>query len=338
MSTAPPAQRTRRRWGSGMVVYAVVATLLVGWAMTASARSAHKGQDLRSSLTLIAPAGAGGGWDTFAREQQAAMRTGRIVNNVQVVNIPGAGGTIGLSKFVTMRGEAQNLLVTGTVMLGAIAVNDSPNTLKDVRPVARISEEYDVIVVPAKSPYRTIDDLVTAWKKDPKAMTFTGGSAGGLDQLIVADLALKAGMKASETTYIPKSGGGEAIQILSSGSADVGVSGINEFSDQIEAGRMRALAIVAPERVEGIDIPTLKEQGYDVAMTNWRGFVAPPGITDEQFAQLQQILEDTAQSQEWKDAMARNKWTDVFLTGPELEKFIAEDTEQINALVEELGL
>ncbi|SOC51330.1 tripartite tricarboxylate transporter substrate binding protein [Ornithinimicrobium cerasi] len=327
-----------RRGPVPMIVYGLVAALVVGWALTASVRSAHSGQDLRANLTLIAPAGAGGGWDTFTRELQAAMRAQKVVNNAQVVNIPGAGGTIGLGKYSTMDGQADTLLTSGTVMVGAIALNDSPVTLEDVRPIARISEEYDVIVVPADSPYQSIDDLIADWTQDPKAFPWTGGSAGGLDHLIVADLALKNDIGPDEVTYIPKSGGAEAIQVLTSGGARAAVSGYNEFADQIEAGRMRGLAIVSPEPVEGIDMPTLVDQGYDVAMTNWRGLLAPAGITDEQFAELEQIVSETVQTPEWKDAMERNKWADVFLVGPELEDFLVEDTAQIEALVEELGL
>ncbi|WP_238335644.1 Bug family tripartite tricarboxylate transporter substrate binding protein [Serinicoccus kebangsaanensis] len=327
-----------RRRGWGMIVYAVVATLVVGWALTVSARSAEQGDDLRSTLTLIAPASPGGGWDTFTREQQAAMRANGIVNNATVLNIAGAGGTIGLGKFSTLDGRATNLLTTGTVMSGAIALNDSPVAMTDVRPLARISEEYDIIVVPADSPYQSIEDLVADWEQDPGAFPFTGGSAGGLDHLIVADLAIKAGIDPTQITYIPQSGGGEAIQVLSSGDAQAAVSGYNEFADQIAAGRMRGLAIVSPERVEGIDLPTLIEQGYEVSMTNWRGFLAPSGITDEEFAELEAIVTETAQSPEWQEAMERNKWTDVFLTGQDLLDFIEEDTRQNEQLVEELGL
>ncbi|WP_299518922.1 tripartite tricarboxylate transporter substrate-binding protein [uncultured Serinicoccus sp.] len=330
------ARAGRPRWA--MVVYAVVAVLVIGWAVTASARSAQQGSDLRSTLTLIAPAGAGGGWDTFTREQQAAMRANGIVNNATVLNIPGAGGTIGLGKFSTLEGEATNLLTTGTVMSGAIALNDSPVAMTDMRPLARVSEEYDIIVVPADSPYQDIEDLVADWEQDPGAFPFTGGSAGGLDHLIVADLAIRAGINPTQITYIPQSGGGEAIQVISSGDARAAVSGYNEFADQIEAGRMRGLAIVSPERVEGIDLPTLVEQGYDVSMTNWRGFLAPAGITDEEFAELEAIVTETAQSEEWQEAMERNRWSDVFLTGPDLIDFIEEDTRQNEALVEELGL
>lgn len=351
MSTAPdtdgptggatPTDANSRRGRGGplpMIAYGVVAALVIGWALTASVRSAHSGQDLRANLTLIAPAGAGGGWDTFTRELQAAMRAQKVVNNAQVVNIPGAGGTIGLGKYSTMEGQADTLLTSGTVMVGAIALNDSPVTLEDVRPIARISEEYDVIVVPADSPYQSIDDLVADWVKDPKAFPWTGGSAGGLDHLIVADLALKNDIGPDDITYIPKAGGAEAIQVLTSGGARAAVSGYNEFVDQIEAGRMRGLAIVSPEPIEGIDMPTLVEQGYDVAMTNWRGLLAPAGITDEQFAELEQIVTETVATPEWRDAMERNKWSDVFLTGPELADFLIEDTATIEALVEELGL
>ncbi|AXH95363.1 tripartite tricarboxylate transporter substrate binding protein [Ornithinimicrobium avium] len=332
------AGRRGPRGPVALVVYGVVVALVVGWALFSSVRSAHTGQDLRANLTLIAPAGAGGGWDTFTRELQAAMRAQKIVNNVQVVNIPGAGGTIGLGKFTTMDAQADTLMTTGSVMIGAIEVNDSPVSLEDVRPLARVSEEYDVIVVPADSPYQSIEDLVADWQQDPAGFPWTGGSAGGLDHLIIADLALLNGVPVEDVTYIPKSGGAEAIQVLTSGGAKAAVSGFNEFADQIEAGRMRGLAIVAPERVEGIDMPTLVEQGQDVVMTNWRGLLAPAGITDEQYAELQQIITETVQTPEWQDAMERNKWSDVFLTGDELDVFIAEDTAQIVALVEEVGL
>lgn len=323
---------------AGLVVYGVIAAVIIGWAMMASARAAHTGSDLRSNLTLIAPAGAGGGWDTFTREQQAVMRANKIVNNVNVVNIPGAGGTIGLSRFSTMEGEATNLMTTGSVMIGAIETNNSPVTLADVRPLARISEEYDIVVVPGDSPYQSIDDLIADWQQDPRAFPITGGSAGGLDHLIVADLARKNDIPVEDVIYIPKSGGAEAINVMQSGAAKAAVSGYNEFADQIEAGRMRGLGIVSPERVEGIDLPTLVEQGHDVAMTNWRGFLAPPGITDEQFAELEAIITEAAQTAEWADAMERNRWTDVFLVGPELDEFIEQDTAQIAQLVEELGL
>jgi putative tricarboxylic transport membrane protein len=334
-----PDDRRRARGVLPLVAYGVVVALVVGWAFFASVRDAHGGDDLRANLTYIAPAGAGGGWDTFTREQQAAMRTNQIVNNVQVVNIPGAGGTIGLGRFSTMDGQATTLMSTGTVMLGAIALNDSPvDLLSDTRPIARMAEEYDAIVVPADSPYETLDDLVAAWSEDPSSFPWTGGSAGSIDHLIIAALAIEAGIDPAEVTYIPKTSGAEAMQVMASGSANAATSGYTEFADQVEAGRMRLLAVVAPEPVPGIDAPTLVELGYDVALTNWRGMVAPAGTSDEQFAELEAIVSETVQTPEWKDAMERNRWNDVFLTGPELLDFIEEDQARINALVEELDL
>ncbi|GGG46947.1 tricarboxylic transport membrane protein [Kocuria dechangensis] len=339
--SSPPDQAqpgTRRRHPVAMTVYGVVAAAVIGTASFLSIQSASGGSDLRANMTLIAPAGAGGGWDTFVREQQQAMRTNNIVNNAQVVNIPGAGGTIGLGQLTTMEGQANTIMSTGTVMLGGVALNDSPVSLADVRPIARMAEEYDALVVPADSPYNTLDELIADWKKDPKAFPFTGGSAGSIDHLIIADLALQAGIDPADITYIPKTSGGEAIQTISSGTAKAATSGFTEFADQVEAGRLKILGVASPEPLEGIDAPTFREQGYDVELTNWRGMVAPPGITDEEFAELEAIIAETVETPEWREALERNQWQDVYLTGPEFEQFIEEDRAEIEALIEELDL
>jgi putative tricarboxylic transport membrane protein len=331
------APRTRSKL-IGMIIYAVVFVTVTTTAVVFSVRSASSGTDLRSNLTYIAPAGVGGGWDSFAREQQQAMRTGGIVNNVQVVNIPGAGGTIGLSRFSTMTGQATNVLATGSAMLGGIELNDSPVGLSDVRPIARIAEDYDAIVVAADSPYQSIDDIVAAWRPDPKAVTWTGGSAGSIDHLIVAALALEVGVDPAAMTFIPKSGGGEAMQTLLNGTTDVAVTGYNEIADQVESGRVRALAISAPDRLAGVDLPTLVELGHQVDLVNWRGVLAPPGITDEEQAELAAIIEETRNSAEWRDALSRNRWIDSYLTGDEFAAFITQDQQRVAELIKELGL
>ncbi len=332
---SPPRTRSKL---IGMIVYAVVFVTVTATAVVFSVRSASSGTDLRSNLTYIAPAGVGGGWDSFAREQQQAMRTGGIVNNVQVVNIPGAGGTIGLSRFSTMTGQASNVMATGTAMLGGIELNDSPVDLSDVRPIARVAEDYDAVVVAADSPYRSIDDIVAAWRQDPKAVTWTGGSAGSIDHLIVAALALEVGVDPAAMTFIPKSGGGEAMTTLLNGTTDVAVTGYNEIADQVEAGRVRAVAISAPDRLAGIDLPTLVELDYQVDLVNWRGVLAPPGITDEELAELKLIIEETRNSAEWRAALSRNRWIDSYLTGDEFARFISQDQQRIADLIKELGL
>ncbi|MCF2570718.1 Bug family tripartite tricarboxylate transporter substrate binding protein [Brevibacterium sp. UCMA 11754] len=334
--SAPP-HPTRRMFGR--IAYGAIAVAAIGTATTYSVKAASSKGDLASNLTLIAPAGAGGGWDGFARETQQAMRVTRLANNAQVVNIPGAGGTIGLGKFSTMHGQADTILATGTAMTGGIALNKSPVGFENTTPLARVAEDYDVLIAAADSPYDTIEDVITAWKKDPEGFVWTGGSAGSVDHLTIAQLALLGDIPASGITYIPKSGGGEAIQTLLSGTTDFASCGFNEVSDQVEAGRVKAIGVAAPERVAGFeDVPTMTEQGYKITLTNWRGYLGAPDITGEETQQLVELLQKTRDSAEWKDALDRNKWTDVWQTGEEFTEFIKEDTSRVEKLLKELGL
>ena len=336
-SSAETSHPTRRMFGR--LAYGAIAVAAIGTATTYSVRAASAKGDLSSNLTLIAPAGAGGGWDGFARETQQAMRVNALAGNAQVVNIPGAGGTIGLGKFSTMHGRADTILATGTAMVGGIALNESPVGFDDTTLLARVAEDYDVLIAAADAPYDTVDDVVSAWKRDPKGFVWTGGSAGSVDHLTIAQLALLGGISAADITYIPKSGGGEAIQTLLSGTTDFASCGFNEVSDQIEAGRVKAIGVAAPERVKGFeDVPTMSEQGYEVTLTNWRGWLGTPGITDDESAQLLEILQKTRDSAAWKDALERNKWTDVWLTGQEFAEFVEEDTSRVEKLLKELGL
>ncbi|MDR2255049.1 MAG: PhnD/SsuA/transferrin family substrate-binding protein [Arthrobacter sp.] len=333
------ATRQRPPWqrNLGRLAFAVIAVASIATATAFSFASGSSGADPRANLTLIAPAGVGGGWDSFAREQQQAMRGGGVVNNVQVVNIPGAGGTIGLAAFVEQDQDTQ-LLATGAAMHGGIVINDSPVNMEDVRPIARIAEDYSVFIVPKDSPYSSASELAEAWSKDPRKVRFTGGSAGSIDHLLVTQFAQTLGIPGKDITYLPKSGGGEAMQTILAGTADVAVTGYNEVADQIEVGRIKALAVSAPQRLAGTEIPTFEEEGYAVNLVNWRGFVAAPGVSDEQFDQLSAIVKETSQSEQWKDALARNRWVDSYLDGDELKDFLREDQERTAALIKELGL
>jgi putative tricarboxylic transport membrane protein len=329
----PPRSPLKR---ISLAVFAVLGAAAVALA-TVNASASGAGDDARSRLTLIAPAGAGGGWDGAAREAQQAMRAQGIVNNAQVVNIPGAGGTIGLTKFAGMDGESTTVMLMGITMLGAININGSDTTLEDVTPIARITEDYDVLVVPADSPYNSVDDLVAAWKTGPEAFAFGGGSLGSVDQMIITQLAQASGIEPTAVNYIAYSGGGELATSLMSGTIKASVSGYVDFADQIEAGRLKALAVSAPEPVETIDLPTLKELGYDISLTNWRGIVAAPGITEEQKAELQSIVAEVVKTPEWHDAIKRNQWTDRFLAGEDFERFLAQETTAVNDIWNKLG-
>lgn len=265
------------------------------------------------------------------------MRAQGIVNNAQVVNIPGAGGTIGLNKFAGMEGDTSTLMLMGITMLGAININGSSTTLENVTPIARITDDYDVLVVPADSPYNSVDELAAEWKQDPNSFAFGGGSLGSVDQMIITQLAQQAGIEPTAVNYIAYSGGGELATSLMSGTIKASVSGWVDFADQIEAGRLKALAVSAPQPVKSIDLPTLKELGYDIELTNWRGVVAAPGISDETKAELQQIVTEVVATPEWADAIKRNQWTDTFLTGEEFEQFLDSERKAVDAIWNDLG-
>lgn len=332
---APQKTGSKTRRTVARVIGGAVAVAAIGAASFGSITSAAAGSDIHASMTIIAPAAAGGGWDTVARELQQAQKANGLINNVQVVNMPGAGGTIALGNVSTLDGTANNLLVGGTGLLAATIQYGSAATLDDVTNLAVLFEEYDVIVVPADSPYETLDDLVTAWKEDPKALPWTGG--GSFDQLVVTDLALEAGIDPVNTTYISSDGGGEAIQALLNGTAAAASGGYPDNIDQIESGRLRALALVAEEPVDGIDIPTAREQGYDITLSNWRSLSAPAGLTDEEVEGLDELIAESIETPEWQDAIERYHWTEKVLTGDELDAFLEEEHERITRLYEEMG-
>lgn len=320
----------------GRVVGGVVTVAAVTIAAIGSITSAASGQEINASMTIVAPAAAGGGWDGVARELQQAQKANGLINNVQVVNMPGAGGTIALGNVSVLNGQPNNLLVGGTGLLAATIQFDSAATLDDVTPLAVIVEEYDVIVVPADSPYRTLEDLVAAWKQDPKSVPWTGG--GSFDQLVVTDLALAAGIDPVDTTYISSDGGGEAIQALLNGTARAAAGGYPDNIDQIEAGRLRALALVAEDPIDGIDIPTAAEQGYDITLSNWRMLAAPSGLETDDIDALTELVLDSVATPEWQDAIDRYRWTERIITGDDLRVFLDDEEARIRALYEEMGL
>ncbi len=319
------------------IVLAVLCVPLV----VAAAVQANRSGDIsgaRAGLTLLVPAAPGGGWDTVAREMQNAMRQNGIVTNPRVVNVPGAGGTIGLGQLVDQEGAGDVLMVMGTVMVGGIEVNDSEYSLDQTTPVAHLADDYLALVVPADSPYQDIDAFVQTFGTDPGSIAIGGGSLGGTDHLTAGLLAQEIGADPGAINYIPFAGGGEAINALLSGSVDAGVSGYNEFADQIETGNLRLLALSAPAPQEGIDAPTFIQAGYDVYLPNFRGVVAPTGLDDAEVQELTDIVEETVATPEWADALRRNKWTENLQTGDAYGDFLATETDRIRTIVEELGL
>lgn len=292
----------------------------------------------RTGLTIVAPASAGGGWDTVARELQAAMRENGVVSNPQVVNIPGAAGTIGLNQVLQMRGRDEVVMVTGTTMVGGIEVNGLGQDLTETVPLRRLADDYMVLAVPASSPYRTLEQFVQAWRSDPGSVSIGGGSLGGTEHVLSGLMGQAAGIDPQQINYIAYAGGGEILTSMLSNSLDAGISSYVEFGSQIESGSMRALAISAPERLEGVDVPTFHEQGLAVDLVNWRGVVAPPGTSGEDLAELTAIIDETVATGHWQDALERNQWDSEDNTAEQFRSFIEEETKRIRTVIEEAGL
>lgn len=304
-----------------------------------------------ADYTIMAPAAPGGGWDQTARSMQTALVADGISDKVEVVNAPGAGGTVGLIRFAQdSRGNPEDLIVAGYVMVGAILVNHSPIDLGMVTPIARLTGEQEAIVVPATSPIRDIDDLIVMLKADPQWVAWGGGSAGGVDHILAAKVANAVGdpgvrrsdgsppMSAVQINYVPHSGGGEVAAALRDNKVTVGVSGIGEFESEIEAGHLRVLAVSGEERVPGVDAPTLKEAGIDVALENWRMVAAPPGLTEAQTAAISADIARLVGSEAWKKELEAHGWADRYLVGPEFEKQLAAEVIATRQVLIELGL
>jgi putative tricarboxylic transport membrane protein len=283
------------------------------------------------------PANPGGGWDQTGRHLAAAMQSAKLVSSVQFENKGGAGGTIGLAQFInSSKGDPNALLIGGMVMIGAIYLDNAPVNLSMVTPVARLTGEYEMIVVPAKSPHKTMGDLVKTFKANPGGVSWGGGSAGGTDHILVGLIAKAAGVDPTKINYVPFKGGGEAIAAIVGGHVTAGVSGIGEFAEHVKGGRMRALAVSSASPID--NVPTLKEQGLAVELTNWRGVFGAPAITAAQRDALIKIVRGATESAAWKKTLEKLGWAPTFLSGEEYKKFIDEDTKRISAIIDSLGI
>jgi putative tricarboxylic transport membrane protein len=308
-------------------------SLVIFFALSMAASVIHA----QPSLKMMIPANPGGGWDQTGRHLAAAMQSAKLVSSVQFDNKGGAGGTIGLAQFVnSAKGDPNAVLIGGMVMVGAIYLDNSPVNLTMVTPVARLTGEYEIIVVPANSPHKSMADLVKAFKANPGGVSWGGGSAGGTDHILVGLIAKQAGVDPAKINYVPFKGGGEAIAAIVGGHVTAGVSGVGEFAEQIKGKRMRALAVSSPSRMDGFQ--TLKEQKLDIELANWRGVFGAPGITTAQRDALIKIVRGATETKAWKDTVAKLGWSPIFLSGDEYKKFIDEDTKRIAGIIDSLGI
>jgi putative tricarboxylic transport membrane protein len=270
---------------------------------------------------------------------QAALQQAGLASSVQVQNVAGAGGTVGLAQFVTSRkrrGDA--ILVAGQTLQGAIITNKSPVSLDDITPLARLVGEYEVIFVPTASPIQSMGDLVAKLKSDPGSVSWAGGSIASTDQILAGLIAKTVGADPAKVNYIAHSGGGEALGAILGGHVTVGIGGYGEYQSLIADGKVRALAISSDQRLPGVDVPTLKEQGIDVSYFNWRGLMAPPGIRDADLKALADAVARMVASPAWKETVAKRQWTDLYQPAAEFKAFIRDDRAKMEGILTDLGL
>jgi putative tricarboxylic transport membrane protein len=314
--------------------------LLTGCGTTAEGGSAAGGgEGPVSGLRIMVPNSPGSGYDTTGRAVAQVMEESELAETIEVFNLEGAGGTVGLQRLVNEEGNADLLMQMGLGVVGASYTNQSEATLEETTPIARLIEEAEAIVVPASSPYQTLDQLVEAWKADPGAVPVGGASnPGGPDHLTPMLLAQAVELEPASVNYVAYDGGGELLAGILGEQIAFGATGIGEVAEQAAAGELRILAVTTEEPVEGVDAPTLTEEGIDLVFTNWRGIVAAPGLTEEQTQQHIDLITEMHDSEGWQQALEDNGWTDAFITGDEYAEFLQSENERVATVLGELGL
>ena len=291
------------------------------------------------AVKMMIPANPGGGWDTTGRALGKAMQDAGVASSVSYDNKGGAAGAIGLAQFVNAsKGDPNALMVMGAVMLGGIITGKPPVGLDKVTPLARLTSEYNVFVLPANSPFKTMKDVVDQLKKDPGSVKWGGGSRGSTEHIAAAMIAREVGVDPAKINYVAFRGGGEATAAILGGNVTVGGSGYSEFAEYIGSGKMRAVGVTSGSRLKGVNVPTLKEQGINVEIGNWRGVYGAPGITGEQRKALIEALSKTFKSKAWQDAMEKNGWTPAWMAGDEFANFVDSEFASMRATMAKSGM
>jgi putative tricarboxylic transport membrane protein len=292
-----------------------------------------------TNIKMMIPANPGGGWDTTGRALGKALQESGVASSVQFENKGGAAGAIGLAQFVNAsKGDANAMMTMGAVMLGGIITGKPPVTVTQATPLARLTSEYNVFVLPADSPLKTMKDVVEQMKKDPGSVKWGGGSRGSTEHIAAAMLAREVGVDAAKINYVPFRGGGEATAAILGGNVTVGGSGYSEFQQYIEAGKMRPIAVTSGVRLKGINVPTMKEQGYNVEIGNWRGIYGAPGITDAQRKALIEMIVKATKTKSWAESLEKNLWTPALLTGKDFEDFVDREFASLRATMVKAGM
>lgn len=314
-------------------------TFLKSLAALAAAGSLPLAARASVNLKMMIPANPGGGWDSTGRALGKALQEAGVATSVTYENKGGAAGALGLAQFVNAsKGDPNALMVMGQVMIGGIITGKPPVSVTQCTPIARLTSEYTVFVLPAQSPLKTLADVIAQFKKDPGSVKWGGGSRGSTEHVTIAMMARELGIDATKINYVPFRGGGEAVAAILGNNVTVGASGFSEFQQYIESGKMRAIAMGSPTRQKGINVPTLKEQGVDVELGNWRGVYGAPGITPAQRQALTDMVMKATKTKSWAESLEKNAWTPAPLAGKEFEDFVDREFATMRAIMVKSGM
>lgn len=319
-----------RRAFAALLGTVATATVLVG---TLSAMA----QEI-DTLNILAPSSAGSGYDQLARAIQTTLQEAGLAGSVEVENVAGGGGTVGLAQFVTSKPRHPSAMIVGFALVGGVLTTQSAVTIDQTTPIARLMGEAEVIVVPANSDIKTLADLVERLKAGAGSVAWAGGSIGGIDHVLAGQFAKTVGVDPTQINYVVHAGGGEVLASVLGGHTNVGISGFEEFRAQIEAGELVALAVSGDERIEGVDVPTLKEAGVDLSIMNWRGIMGHPGLSDEDKTALESTISAMVETPEWQSQLEQRGWLNTYLNAEDFGAFLAEEQVRVETALKEVGL
>lgn len=316
----------------------IVARLLAATMLAAFALSATPAQAELKGLEIVAPANPGSGYDQAARAMQQALQEEGLASGVQVVNIPGAGGTVGLAQFVSSKKRSPSIMVTAFSMVGATITNKSPVTLKNADPLALLVREYGILTVPANSDIKSMQDLVAKLKADPSQVAWALGSSGGVDHVLAGQILKAVGVPPSKLKAAHYSAGGEQVAATLGGHVTVAVGGVSEFGPQVQSGQLRAIGVSSPERLATVDAPTIKEQGVDVVLGTWRGVMAHPQMREADKKAVADAVAAMVKTPTWQGILKKFGWIDAYMPADQFQTLLDEQHELIGTALKDLGL
>ncbi|MEH7127351.1 tripartite tricarboxylate transporter substrate binding protein [Neobacillus drentensis] len=297
------------------------------------------------AISVVAPSGAGGGWDLTARSFTKVLAETKLVKQpLTVENKPGGGGSVFMAEYATQQVENNDMLFVNSppiIINNLKKEGNSPYGYKNTTPLAQLTKDYGAIVVKTDSKFKDLKSVLEEVKKDPTKLTFAGGSApGSMDHLVSILPAFKYGVDPTKIKYVSYDGGGEAITALLGGNADVIGTDASSVKEFLKAGKVRVLAITSSERLSGDfkDVPTAKEQGVDAEFTIWRGVFGPEKMSAEAKAYWEKAIDKLVQSPEWKKEVETQGWELEYKNGADFKKFLADQETQVQQLLEALGM